>query len=82
MTEHRQLEAEVHAACRAVRLAAGLCQKIQRDLKSNEKADKPDASPVTIADYGLQLLADKIPPRSVWTRSRDDRKAQPGLPSA
>ena len=27
-------------------------QKVQRVLKANEKADKPDASPVTIADYG------------------------------
>lgn len=45
---------EQEEACKAVRLAAELCKMVQRQLKSSEKADKEDASPVTIADYVLQ----------------------------
>jgi len=48
--------AEQEAACTAVRLAARLCQKVQLQLKTSEKADKDDASPVTIADYGAQVV--------------------------
>lgn len=47
---------EQAAACNAVRLAAVLCKKVQRQLKSSEKTSKEDASPVTIADYGAQAV--------------------------
>ncbi|KAK9826270.1 hypothetical protein WJX74_004713 [Apatococcus lobatus] len=49
-------EPELQAACKAVRLAAGLCQRVQQVLKDDEKTNKLDASPVTIADYGAQAL--------------------------
>ncbi|GBG72030.1 hypothetical protein CBR_g10965 [Chara braunii] len=47
---------EVEMGCRAVRLAALLCQTVQRRLLAEETAAKSDKSPVTVADYGSQAL--------------------------
>eukprot|EP00877_Chromochloris_zofingiensis_P002003 jgi/Chrzof1/11803/Cz06g10200.t1 len=58
---------ELHAACKAVRLASKLCQLVQQQLSDSEKADKADDSPVTIADYGAQAVV-------AWALSR----ASPG----
>eukprot|EP00898_Chlorokybus_atmophyticus_P002195 jgi/Chlat1/2977/Chrsp2S04703 len=49
-------EKELEVAKRAVRLASGLCRLVQRRLKTNEKLDKEDDSPVTIADFGAQAI--------------------------
>ncbi|EFN54129.1 hypothetical protein CHLNCDRAFT_31694 [Chlorella variabilis] len=47
---------ELHAAVEAVRLASRLCQAVQVELKTGEKVEKEDESPVTVADYGAQAL--------------------------
>uniref|UniRef100_A0A7R9YUZ8 3'(2'),5'-bisphosphate nucleotidase n=1 Tax=Chlamydomonas euryale TaxID=1486919 RepID=A0A7R9YUZ8_9CHLO len=47
---------ELVHACRAVRLAAMLCKEVQTQLGDAEKEDKSDDSPVTVADYGAQVL--------------------------
>ncbi|CAI5487470.1 unnamed protein product [Closterium sp. Naga37s-1] len=47
---------ELAAAESAVRLACALCETVQRGLKAEESASKSDESPVTIADYGSQVL--------------------------
>eukprot|EP00249_Psilotum_nudum_P009378 c21894_g1_i1 orf=66-1316(+) len=49
-------EFELQVAVKAVRLAARLCQRVQRRLLSNETQAKVDKSPVTVADYGSQAL--------------------------
>lgn len=54
---------ELEAACAAVRLASSLCQAMQRQLTEGEKQDKPDSSPVTVADYGAQAVV-------TWSLSR------------
>eukprot|EP00879_Flechtneria_rotunda_P017178 GHRR01017991.1.p1 GENE.GHRR01017991.1~~GHRR01017991.1.p1 ORF type:complete len:409 (+),score=126.91 GHRR01017991.1:145-1371(+) len=56
---------ELEAACQAVKLASKLCQKVQQQLTSTEKADKQDDSPVTVADYGAQALV-------AWALQRAD----------
>ena len=47
---------ETEAAVKAVRLASKLCNAVQATLKSGEKVEKEDSSPVTVADYGAQVL--------------------------
>eukprot|EP00884_Botryococcus_braunii_P005140 jgi/Botrbrau1/14627/Bobra.0364s0011.1 len=47
---------ELQRAIDAVRLACVLCETVQLKLKTKEWAEKGDASPVTIADYGAQAL--------------------------
>lgn len=54
---------ELDAACDAVRLASSLCQAMQTQLADGEKQDKPDSSPVTVADYGAQAVV-------AWSLSR------------
>jgi len=49
-------QAELELACRAVKLASQLCQKVQLSLLDAEKQDKEDDSPVTVADYGAQAV--------------------------
>ncbi|BDA45281.1 SAL1 phosphatase [Coccomyxa sp. Obi] len=49
-------QTELQAALKAVRLASKLCQRVQLQLKAGERTDKADDSPVTIADYGAQVL--------------------------
>ncbi|CAL8471122.1 g10664 [Coccomyxa elongata] len=49
-------EKELGSALKAVRLASKLCQRVQLQLKDGERTDKADDSPVTIADYGAQVL--------------------------
>ncbi|WIA11614.1 hypothetical protein OEZ85_011718 [Tetradesmus obliquus] len=56
---------ELAAACEAVTLASKLCQRVQQQLTTSEKADKDDASPVTVADYGAQALV-------AWVLQRAD----------
>lgn len=44
-------------ALKAVRLASKLCKKVQAGLSlTDEKVDKVDDSPVTVADYGAQAI--------------------------
>lgn len=56
---------ELEAACVAVRLASKLCRTVQRQLSDAEKVDKQDDSPVTVADYGAQVLV-------AWALQRAD----------
>lgn len=49
-------ESDMQVAKRAVRLASALCQTVQRQLAVGETASKADKSPVTVADYGAQVL--------------------------
>lgn len=59
---------------RAVRLASKLCVKVQSTLSlSDEKQDKQDESPVTIADYGAQSIV-------AWVLQRESKGVH--LPSA
>lgn len=53
---HSELQEELNAAVEAVRLASKLCNAVQSQLKSAEKVEKDDSSPVTVADYGAQAL--------------------------
>lgn len=50
------LSAELEAAVKAVRLASHLCDNVQSQLRESEKMEKGDSSPVTVADYGAQVL--------------------------
>lgn len=50
------LSAELAAAVKAVRLASHLCDNVQWQLRKEEKTEKGDGSPVTVADYGAQVL--------------------------
>eukprot|EP00195_Chlamydomonas_chlamydogama_P016354 CAMPEP_0202900884 /NCGR_PEP_ID=MMETSP1392-20130828/12088_1 /ASSEMBLY_ACC=CAM_ASM_000868 /TAXON_ID=225041 /ORGANISM="Chlamydomonas chlamydogama, Strain SAG 11-48b" /LENGTH=363 /DNA_ID=CAMNT_0049587341 /DNA_START=170 /DNA_END=1261 /DNA_ORIENTATION=- len=54
---------EVNDACRAVRLASKLCQRVQKELGQSERVEKQDDSPVTVADYGAQAVV-------AWVLSR------------
>lgn len=56
---------ELRNACDAVRLASRLCKEVQQQLTHHEKVDKQDDSPVTVADYGAQVLV-------AWSLSRAD----------
>jgi len=47
---------ELRAACEAVRLASLLCVKTQDILASDERVQKTDDSPVTVADFAAQAL--------------------------
>lgn len=49
-------ELELGLAIGAARLAARLCQSVQRNLLTKETQAKADKSPVTVADYGSQAL--------------------------
>lgn len=44
------------AAKKAASLAARLCQKVQKGLLQSDVQSKSDKSPVTVADYGSQVL--------------------------
>ncbi|KAJ1265115.1 hypothetical protein BS78_08G054200 [Paspalum vaginatum] len=48
--------AELAAAKKAVTLAARLCQTVQQDIVQSGVQSKADKSPVTVADYGSQIL--------------------------
>lgn len=50
------LTVELAAAVKAVRLASHLCDNVQWQLRNDEKVEKEDGSPVTVADYGAQVL--------------------------
>ncbi|KAK2966249.1 hypothetical protein RJ640_008232 [Escallonia rubra] len=47
---------ELAAAKKAASLAARLCQKVQKGLLQSDVQSKSDKSPVTVADYGSQVL--------------------------
>ncbi|KAG2449003.1 hypothetical protein HYH02_005757 [Chlamydomonas schloesseri] len=53
------------SAKEAVRLASRLCQEVQRQLSAEERVDKKDDSPVTVADYGAQVVV-------AWSLQRAD----------
>ncbi|CAD6268125.1 unnamed protein product [Miscanthus lutarioriparius] len=48
--------AELAAAKKAVALAARLCQRVQRGILQSDIQSKADRTPVTVADYGSQVL--------------------------
>ncbi|TKW07193.1 hypothetical protein SEVIR_7G291500v4 [Setaria viridis] len=48
--------AELAAAKKAVTLAARLCKTVQQDIVHSGIQSKADKSPVTVADYGSQIL--------------------------
>ncbi|KAM3273208.1 hypothetical protein ACQJBY_042905 [Aegilops geniculata] len=48
--------AELAAAKKAVALAARLCQTVQQEILQSDIQSKADKSPVTVADYGSQVL--------------------------
>ncbi|XP_006663887.1 3'(2'),5'-bisphosphate nucleotidase-like [Oryza brachyantha] len=52
--------AEHAAAKKAVALAARLCQKVQQDLLKLDVQTKADRTPVTVADYGSQVLVSLV----------------------
>ncbi|EFJ43494.1 hypothetical protein VOLCADRAFT_65837 [Volvox carteri f. nagariensis] len=56
---------ELESAKAAVRLASKLCQIVQRQLSAEERVDKKDDSPVTVADYGAQAVV-------AWALQRAD----------
>ncbi|KAL8110506.1 hypothetical protein AgCh_026285 [Apium graveolens] len=47
---------ELAAATKAAALASRLCQKVQKALLQSDVHSKSDKSPVTVADYGSQVL--------------------------
>jgi 3'(2'), 5'-bisphosphate nucleotidase len=51
---------EVVTAVQAAVKAAGLCEKIRKDLTKQTSILKEDRSPVTIADYGSQAIVCKL----------------------
>ncbi|XP_006663886.1 3'(2'),5'-bisphosphate nucleotidase isoform X2 [Oryza brachyantha] len=52
--------AELAAAKKAVSLAARLCQAVQKDILQSDVQSKADKSPVTVADYGSQILVSLV----------------------
>ncbi|KAF0888145.1 hypothetical protein E2562_010843 [Oryza meyeriana var. granulata] len=52
--------AELAAAKKAVTLAARLCQAVQKDILQSGVQSKADKSPVTVADYGSQILVSLV----------------------
>uniref|UniRef100_A0A0E0ILX1 3'(2'),5'-bisphosphate nucleotidase n=1 Tax=Oryza nivara TaxID=4536 RepID=A0A0E0ILX1_ORYNI len=52
--------AELAAAKKAVTLAARLCQAVQKDILQSGVQSKADQSPVTVADYGSQILVSLV----------------------
>uniref|UniRef100_A0A2P2JQZ4 3'(2'),5'-bisphosphate nucleotidase n=1 Tax=Rhizophora mucronata TaxID=61149 RepID=A0A2P2JQZ4_RHIMU len=51
---------ELAAAKKAASLAARLCQKVQKALLHSDVHSKSDKSPVTVADYGSQVLVSYV----------------------
>ncbi|KAI3451554.1 hypothetical protein Pfo_008219 [Paulownia fortunei] len=51
---------QLAAAKKAASLAARLCQKVQKALLRSDVQSKSDKSPVTVADYGSQVLVSFI----------------------
>ncbi|VAI29309.1 unnamed protein product [Triticum turgidum subsp. durum] len=52
--------AELAAAKKAVALAARLCQTVQQEILQSDIQSKADKSPVTVADYGSQVLVSLV----------------------
>lgn len=52
----RDFPDEMRAACEAVRLASRLCVATQDILRANERVQKQDDSPVTVADFAAQAV--------------------------
>ncbi|KQJ91962.1 3'(2'),5'-bisphosphate nucleotidase [Brachypodium distachyon] len=52
--------AELAAAKKAVALAARLCQTVQQELVQSDVQSKADKTPVTVADYGSQILVSLV----------------------
>uniref|UniRef100_A0A453QNU9 Uncharacterized protein n=2 Tax=Aegilops tauschii subsp. strangulata TaxID=200361 RepID=A0A453QNU9_AEGTS len=52
--------AELGAAKKAVALAARLCQTVQQEIVQSDIQSKADKTPVTVADYGSQVLVSLV----------------------
>ncbi|PAN16284.1 hypothetical protein PAHAL_3G050800 [Panicum hallii] len=52
--------AELAAAKKAVALAARLCQRVQQGILQSDVQSKADRTPVTVADYGSQVLVSLV----------------------
>ncbi|KAK1602488.1 hypothetical protein QYE76_071977 [Lolium multiflorum] len=61
--------AELAAAKKAVSLAARLCQTVQQEIEQSDVQSKADKSPVTVADYGSQILVSLVLNMEVTTGS-------------
>uniref|UniRef100_A0A0D9XXI6 3'(2'),5'-bisphosphate nucleotidase n=1 Tax=Leersia perrieri TaxID=77586 RepID=A0A0D9XXI6_9ORYZ len=59
-TAGNQYTAEHAAAKKAVALAARLCQRVQQDILKLDVQTKADRTPVTVADYGSQVLVSLV----------------------
>ncbi|GJM87839.1 hypothetical protein PR202_ga03833 [Eleusine coracana subsp. coracana] len=71
--------AELAAAKKAVSLAARLCQRVQRDILQSDIQSKVDRTPVTVADYGSQVLVSlvlkmELPSQSFSMIAEEDSK--------
>ncbi|KAM3207404.1 hypothetical protein ACQJBY_062564 [Aegilops geniculata] len=51
---------ELGAAKKAVALAARLCQTVQQEIVKSDIQSKADKTPVTVADYGSQVLVSLV----------------------
>ncbi|XP_044959118.1 3'(2'),5'-bisphosphate nucleotidase-like isoform X2 [Hordeum vulgare subsp. vulgare] len=51
---------ELGAAKKAVSLAARLCQTVQQEIVQSDIQSKADKTPVTVADYGSQVLVSLV----------------------
>ncbi|PWA50175.1 inositol monophosphatase family protein [Artemisia annua] len=56
MSSSSSYDKQLVAAKKAASLAARLCQNIQKGLLQSDVQSKSDKSPVTVADYGSQVL--------------------------
>ncbi|TVU51261.1 hypothetical protein EJB05_02672, partial [Eragrostis curvula] len=61
--------AELAAAKKAVSLAARLCQRVQQDILQSDVQSKADRTPVTVADYGSQVLVSLVLKRELPSHS-------------
>ncbi|XP_078433720.1 HAL2-like protein [Wolffia australiana] len=83
VAERRDLSRELDVAVRAVHMACSLCQVIQQSLLRRGAAHvaaKPDDSPVTVADWGVQaavswVLAENFPGERLSITAEEDAAA-------
>ena len=59
------LERLAIAAVRAVSQASIVCRYVQARLGASSRIDKPDSSPVTIADFAAQAVINSLLPRDI-----------------
>ncbi|CAL4896621.1 unnamed protein product [Urochloa decumbens] len=60
---------ELAAAKKAVSLAARLCQRVQQGILQSDIQSKADRTPVTVADYGSQVLISLVLKKELLSHS-------------